>query len=95
MQTIDHAIQIVDGLLDDARESKFSYVAIKAGTVAKILQEETGGANHAMPTCCHALEGRFRFGQDFFRRGKDRSDWSTFICGDETSTFEVLFEIGK
>ena len=95
MQTIDDALRIVDELLDEAQRSHYSYVAIKAGTVAKLLQARSGGAHHAMPTCCHALERRFRRGHDFFRRGKDRKEWHSSINGDETSTFEVLFEIDR
>ncbi|MFN3210055.1 MAG: hypothetical protein ACE369_13840 [Roseovarius sp.] len=95
MQTLEHAIQIVDELIEQARRSSFSCVSIKAKTIADILQQRTGAEHHAMPTCCHALEKRFRKGRDFFRRGRDRSEWFPSINGDETSTFEVLFEISR
>jgi hypothetical protein len=95
MQTREHALQILDRLLKQARDAQFSCVAIKAKTIANIMQAETGDRNHAMPTACAALRERFHSGKDFFRRGKERQLWSTEIDGHETSTFEVLFEIHR
>jgi hypothetical protein len=95
MQSEDHALEIIDKLIKQASNTPFSYVAIKAKTIADILQSETNAEHHAMRTCCNALAKRFRLGQDFFRRGKNREKWHNSINGSETSTFEILFEINR
>ena len=95
MQTQEHALEIVDRLLSEARSSNFSCVAITAKTVADILQRATSAKNNAMPTACKALSERFRVGRDYFRRGKNRKEWFTSINGSETSTFEILFDFNR
>ncbi len=98
MQTKEDALKIIDRLIVKAGHIQhFSYVAIKAKTIADILQEESGDPHHAMPTVCHALRQRFSEGHDYFRRGKDRDEWLPRIPDNagETSTFEVLFEVNR
>ncbi|WGI21526.1 hypothetical protein [Amylibacter sp. IMCC11727] len=97
MKQIEQLEAIIEQLRREAlQDEKYSCVAIRADTVNRIFREQTGHEPTITKNCCRALRAQFREGKDFFRRGKDRDEWQKEIPdGQETTTFEVLFEIRR